>query len=50
MKVDLQEAAGSLQICAVQIAGIEAAVHTMREATMQRGCPSCGGPVMLSTH
>ena len=31
-KVDLQEAAGSLQLCAGQIAGIEAAVHAMKEA------------------
>ena len=31
-KVDLQEAAGSLQLCAGQIAGIEAAVHEMKEA------------------
>jgi hypothetical protein len=31
-KADLQEAAGSLQLCAGQIAGIEAAVHAMKEA------------------
>ena len=31
-KADLQEAAGSLQLCAGQIAGIEAAVHAVREA------------------
>ena len=31
-KIDLQEAAGSLQLCAGQIAGIEAAVHAMKEA------------------
>ena len=34
---DLQEAAGSLQLCAGQIAGIEAAVHTMREAFLNEG-------------
>ena len=31
-KADLQEAAGSLQLCAGQIARIEAAVHAMKEA------------------
>ena len=31
-RADLQDAAGSLQLCAGQIAGIEAAVHTMKEA------------------
>ena len=31
-KADLQEAGGSLQLCVGQIAGIEAAVHAMKEA------------------
>jgi hypothetical protein len=31
-KFDLQEAAGSLQLCAGQVAGIEAAIHAMRDS------------------
>ena len=34
-RADLQDAAGSLQLCAGQIAGIEAAVHAMREAFLK---------------
>ena len=32
IKVDIQDATGSLQLCAGQIAGIEAAVHFIRES------------------
>ena len=34
-RANLQEAAGSLQLCAGQIAGIEAAVHAMKEAFLK---------------
>ena len=34
-RADLQDATGSLQLCAGQIAGIEAAVHAMREAFLK---------------
>ena len=36
-RTDLQDAAGSLQLCAGQIAGIEAAVHSMKEAFSSEG-------------
>ena len=42
-KADLQEAVGSLQLCASQIAGIEAAVHAMKEAFLNdESCSACG--------
>ena len=36
-KDDLQEAAGSLQLCAGQVAGIEAAIHAMRDSFHDEG-------------
>ena len=36
-RLDIQEAAGSLQLCASQISGIEAAVHAVDFAISTRG-------------
>lgn len=36
-KDNLQDAVGSLKLCAGQIAGIEAAVHAMKEAFLKDG-------------
>ena len=36
IKDDIQDAAGSLQLCAGQIAGIEAAIHFMRESFLSK--------------
>ena len=38
LRDDIQDAAGSMQLCAGQIAGVEAAIHFMREAFSAEDC------------
>ncbi len=40
-KADVQDAAGPLQLCAGQMAGIEAAVHAMKESFLKEDTEAC---------
>ena len=53
LRDDIQDAAGSMQLCAGQIAGVEAAIHFMREAfsaeaSLRRQCSSLMRAMLLT--